>query len=551
MIQRDVWMPSGGIKLEPNAFTAATSFKGSVALMAGPGAGKTEMLAQRADFLLRTGKCRFPKRILAISFKRDASSNLKERVQNRCGRELSSRLDSHTFHAFAKRIIDIFRPFLKGDDQLDENYIIAKHRAPKTQITFNDMVPLANQILRSCPEARNSVLQTYSDVFLDEFQDCTKDQYSLIKLAFLESDTRLVAVGDTKQKIMGWAGALDGIFLDFRNDFDAQSLNLYQNFRSLPRIRRVQNDMVKDIDPDAAVKDDELLGDNGIVTIESFANEKVEANWIADSIESWINAGIPPSEIAILCNTQPHLYAKSLMDELEDRNIPFRNEQEVQDLFCEPIYKLIVDFLVVLRGSNEPDSWERFFSVVAPDHFDDTNDIRSRTWSDFIEEKQSELNGSIDFTSIWECVEELIQNLGDSGVNELSRDYENKKWFSELLDSSEKQVQNCFNGNADFVESLKGLSNFHAVRILTIHKCKGLEFNTVIVQGVEKETFFGKLKDSQCAFFVAISRAKQSLIITKSEFRTKLPGANDYWKQNRTSYDKFISYVEPHVGGEA
>ena len=46
------------------------------------------MLAQRADFLLRTGTCRYPKRILAISFKVDASHNLKARVRKRCGPEL-------------------------------------------------------------------------------------------------------------------------------------------------------------------------------------------------------------------------------------------------------------------------------------------------------------------------------------------------------------------------------------------------------------------------------------------------------------------------------
>ncbi|MDH1997445.1 UvrD-helicase domain-containing protein [Aeromonas caviae] len=91
---------------------AAKARRRCLALTAGPGAGKTEMLAQRADFLLRTGTCCYPKRILAISFKVDASRNLKERVQKRCGGDLASRLDSYTFHAFAKRIIDRFRPVL-------------------------------------------------------------------------------------------------------------------------------------------------------------------------------------------------------------------------------------------------------------------------------------------------------------------------------------------------------------------------------------------------------------------------------------------------------
>ena len=76
MIAIDAWRPADGLTLEPNALLAAKEQERCLALTAGPGAGKTEMLAQRADFLLRTGTCRYPKRILAISFKVDASKNL-------------------------------------------------------------------------------------------------------------------------------------------------------------------------------------------------------------------------------------------------------------------------------------------------------------------------------------------------------------------------------------------------------------------------------------------------------------------------------------------
>jgi superfamily I DNA/RNA helicase len=79
VIAASKWTPADGLTLEPNALRAAQETKQSLALMAGPGPGKTEMLAQRADFLLRTGTCRYPKRILAISFKADASTNLKQR----------------------------------------------------------------------------------------------------------------------------------------------------------------------------------------------------------------------------------------------------------------------------------------------------------------------------------------------------------------------------------------------------------------------------------------------------------------------------------------
>lgn len=551
MIQVDNWKPSSGLDLEPNALTAATSQSGSIALTAGPGAGKTEMLAQRADFLLRTNSCNYPKRILAISFKKDASENLKERVTKRCGKELSSRLDSYTFHAFSKRIIDIFRPFLSGNDSLVENYTIEEERANPTQITFNDLVPLANEILSNFPAAKNSIRQTYSDVFLDEFQDCTNAQYTLIKNAFLGHNARLVAVGDTKQTIMGWAGALEGIFLEFGRDFTATALNLYQNFRSLPRIRRVHNAMVRDIDPTAAIDDQLLQGEAGSVSIENFDNDSEEASWIVESIESWVRSGISLSEIAILCKAQPHLYAASLMAELTNKNIPFRNEQEVQDLFCEPIYKIIVDYLVILLGSGEADSWERLISALSPDHFDDTDDSRARRWNQFIQSEQFRLNGSTDSNAIWGSVEELIHKLGNAGVTNLSNEYEDKVRFEALVNSTKSQVQGCFTPAHDIVEALKGLSEINAVRILTIHKCKGLEFHTVVVQGVEEETFWGDADAAKCAYFVAISRAKERLVVTTSSRRARPTEATGYWNENRTPQRLFLSYVQPHVGDGA
>lgn len=126
MIRPEDWKPADNLTLEPNALLAAKKEISSLLLAAGPGAGKTEMLAQRADFLLRTNISKHPKRILAVSFKVDAQKNLKERVFRRCGSILSSRFDSLTFYAFAKRIIDKFRPLLTGDDKLDFDYTISK-----------------------------------------------------------------------------------------------------------------------------------------------------------------------------------------------------------------------------------------------------------------------------------------------------------------------------------------------------------------------------------------------------------------------------------------
>src|SRR5579862_1076125 len=108
LIAADAWVPRGIAALEENALEVVRS-TASYAVVAGPGAGKTELLAQRASFLLETGACPSPRRILAISFKRDAAKNLRDRVQRRSGPERARRFESYTFDAWAKSLLDRFR----------------------------------------------------------------------------------------------------------------------------------------------------------------------------------------------------------------------------------------------------------------------------------------------------------------------------------------------------------------------------------------------------------------------------------------------------------
>jgi len=112
-VRPEDWTPVGVKTLEANAMEVVCSADNR-SVIAGPGAGKTELLAQRAAYLLQTGKAPAPQRILAISFKRDAATNLTARVRQRCHRSHAGRLDSMTFDAFAKSLIDRFGQTLPG-----------------------------------------------------------------------------------------------------------------------------------------------------------------------------------------------------------------------------------------------------------------------------------------------------------------------------------------------------------------------------------------------------------------------------------------------------
>lgn len=545
MIKAEAWRPADGLMLEPNALAAAKETRRSLALTAGPGAGKTEMLAQRADFQLRTGACRYPQRILAISFKVDASRNLKDRVRQRCGSELAARLDSHTFHAFAKRLIDRFRPVLTGRDALDEDYTIGKTKVVRRQVEFEDLIPLAVQILTNSDMARNAVRQTYGHVFLDEFQDCTGVQYQLIRIAFHGTDTPLTAVGDTKQRIMGWAGALEGVFQTFAQDFNALPLNLYQNFRSLPRLRRMQNAMVRVMDPAAAMPDKALAGKGGLVEVLAYADSQQEAENLADMIGTWIDdEGVAPSEIAVLLSRQPELYADRLMAELAARSIPFRNEQSLQDLSVEPAARLIVDYLVVVAGDREPDAYGRLMAILLATGLDEdaAYELRAR-WHRFIDASREQARqGRLDAAALRKTANDFLALLGREAVAALSADYERGNRLEEVIAQTFDRIDELVRLDADPARALSRFSEDSAVRIMTIHKSKGLEFDTVVVLGVERQTFWGDTAAERSAYFVGISRAKRRLWLTVSEHRERPAGARR-WDETRTPHEEFLGYA--------
>ncbi|WP_421309588.1 UvrD-helicase domain-containing protein [Aeromonas sp. 603696] len=557
MIAVDVWKPADGLTLEPNALRAAKEQEHCLALTAGPGAGKTEMLAQRADFLLRTGTCRYPKRILAISFKVDASSNLKERVKRRCGSELATRFDSYTFHAFAKRIIDRFRPVLTGEYALDVGYKIAdrKHGPSRTLIEFSDLVPLAIQILQKSAVARNAIRQTYSDVFLDEFQDCTNLQYELLKLAFQGTSIRLTAVGDTKQKIMGWAGALEGIFQTFVADFAATPLNMYRNFRSKPRLLRLQNEIIRKLDPSSVMPDEDIIGDEGEVFAWRFESSRQEADYLAGLIDGWIKTEqLPPAEIAVLIRNQLDLYADHLMAALEARGIPFRNEQQMQDITVEPVARLIVDYLSCLYGQCEPKAWIRLMNQLVP--FAD-EDIQSNVRKDLDrlikqQRKVIAIAEPVDepLSGWWAFVRAFLKQVSIETLVSLSPDYESHDRMKEVIRDTKARIAELLELEPDLPKALERFSDDQAVRILTIHKSKGLEFDSVIIMAVENEIFFGNQDENRCAYFVGVSRAKKRLVLTHADQRERPAGHERRWDVQRTAQTEYFGYATPFVRQE-
>ncbi|MCK1440450.1 ATP-dependent helicase [Bradyrhizobium sp. 15] len=142
-IKPEEWKPAGIDALEDNALDVVRS-PNNRSVIAGPGSGKTELLAQRASFLLQCGISARPQRILAVSYKRDAAFNIAKRVTARCHPEQAHRFDSFTIDAFAKSLVDRFGQALPPEWRPTPDYEIARARDPIVRDFLRSLAPPAS-----------------------------------------------------------------------------------------------------------------------------------------------------------------------------------------------------------------------------------------------------------------------------------------------------------------------------------------------------------------------------------------------------------------------
>ena len=587
MVKSEEWFPKGDIILEETALGAVKDVTNCL-VIAGPGAGKTELLAQKLDYLFSTNKCVSPKKILALSFKTDAASNLKERVKKRYGDEYASRFTSLTYSAFEKRILDQFRDVLPEDIRPSRDYLIEDWDTIKELLSMNEynvnglrmsvirnfveniilndddgntqklkkdllkgtqdnkpvllyrqITKLSTQIIATNEYIRKALQMTYDFVFLDEFQDTTYDQYNLLKTCFLGSSCKLTAVGDSKQAIMRWAGAKPDIFPAYIRDFNSNEYQLLMNHRSVPKLVEFQKEVHQILNSNHSSIQTNNYPEfqEGEIILFEFENENLEAELIANDIESKIQGGTRPSEICILAKQKVDDYSSKLITTLSSKGIKARIENEYQELLKDPTCNLLLDLISCSQGKRDPLIWENisnfYGNINGIDEFTDElilaksykeidNIVSDITYliSNFISNEESMLD-LID--CIIEKIDEkrIISNFSTyNGKSDLDIIVKN---FSKLLYKEYSQTQGEW---LDIVSSFKGENS---IPIMTIHKSKGLEYDVVYFLGLEDSAFWSfnnQPEEDKSAFFVALSRAKSHLIFTYCNRRQNKPQEN-------------------------
>ena len=578
MVKSDDWLPKGDIILE-NAALEAVKNVNNCLVIAGPGAGKTELLAQKLDYLFSTNECISPKKILALSFKTDAAANMKNRVKKRYGDEYASRFTSLTYSAFEKMILDQYINALPEEIRPDRDYLVDDWdvikatliknginvngrrmsdirksvektvlndeanlkfkkdllkgtRNNKAVLLYKQITKLATYIIYTNKYIRKALQMTYEFVFLDEFQDTTYDQYNLLKTCFLGSTCKLTAVGDNKQAIMRWAGANPDIFQDYKLDFKANEYQLLMNHRSVPKLIEFQKEVHQILNSNHSSIQSNYYPEfqEGEITLFEFENESLESKLIANDIESKIQGGIRPSEICILAKQKVDDYSSKLIITLSSKGIKARIENEYQELLKDPTCNLLLDLISCSQGKRDPLIWENISNF-----YGNINGIDELTDELILAKSYKEIDNIVsDITylisnvipneeSMLKLIDCIIEKIDEKRIISNFSTYNRKsdldiivKNFSKLLYKEYSQTQGEW---LDTVSSFKGENS---IPIMTIHKSKGLEYEVVYFLGLEDSAFWSfndQPEEDKSAFFVALSRAKSYLIFTYCKLR--------------------------------
>lgn len=587
------WEPSDGLILEDRALETVKSFT-NFYVIAGPGAGKTELLAQRACFLLQTNTCKEPRRILAISFKKDAARNIEERVKRRCGDELARRFVSKTYDSFAKGLLDHFRKALPNDYRPSLNYEIAsdgkeiidryfgsirsldnlnlsgeeiknlknylaidklplnsgsngdinellydiwmyclKGNSNQSELTFPMISRLSEFLIRSNPKIRSCIVATYSHVFLDEFQDTTNNQYDLIKTCFHKTENILTAVGDNKQRIMTWAGADTKVFEKFKVDFQAEKRELLMNYRSAPRLVEIQKTLIKKLsNEDTNVSTSEKWNKNdGICEVWNFNNHIEEAKTLSYEISQWLNnEKLNPNDICIIVKQKVDQYCIYLIEELNKLGIRARNETLFQNLISEELVNLVLDIIKCSISENSRDEWSNSRGMIKYIHgISIENDLDlsklvmfDRNFKFVLKEIKNKFSNIKSKDELKIALDEIIDYLNKKKLVDFFPQYGQRNYFEQICKELHEYLWGEFSSCGDWIYAIESLKGLHSIPIMTIHKSKGLEYDTVVFIGLEDSAFWNFKKQTEedmCAFFVALSRAKKRVIFTFSKTR--------------------------------
>ena len=463
------------------------------------------------------------------------------------------------------------------DDQVQKIYV--KYEAAlrgANALDFEDLILGVVRILEAKTDgsispdvvrAKEALEKKFDHVLVDEFQDTNQIQYRLLKK--LAGRTKnLTVVGDDDQSIYRWRGADVRNIRGFRKDFPgARVVKLEQNYRST---RRIVASALAVIAPSPTREPKELWTDNvegGPIRVINCADERDEAACVVRAINDARDAGISPRDVAVFYRV--HAQSRVLEEALRSVNVPYQivggtkfyDRAEVKDVLSY-LRVLVnpqsdVDFLRVVNtptrgiGSTTMERVANYASIngisiwAALDRLEDfAEDLGSGPkrklgqFRELMKMMMSEGKGKTPAEALLMVLsksgyrtaletentaesEGRLENLGE--LEGSMHDY-----ATEAEARGEEPTLEGFLERVSLVADTDDIETTEKVTLMTVHGAKGLEFELVLLTGMEEDMFPYRnleprgpeeMEEERRLAYVAITRARQHLIITHTKMR--------------------------------
>ena len=456
----------------------------------------------------------------------------KEKGQGNNARDYSANEEGGYFKNVVSQVWPEYEKILTRDNALD----------------FDDLLLKTMNLLSSNTAVREYYQETWKHIHIDEYQDTNRVQYEISRL-LVGKDKNICVVGDIDQNIYSWRGADIKNILDFEKDYpDAKVITLEENYRSTKNILEAANTVIEKnkIRRKKNLFTSNTSGDK--IGLFQGLDEVSEAGFIALKTREIIKKGTSPEEIAVLyrANFQSRVLEEAFMS----HGIPY---QILGTRFFDR--KEIKDIISYLRSALNPDSLsdlKRIINVptrgigkttIAKIFSGNESSLTSaiqtklvnfRALLEKIEKtsKEKKLSETISFIIKVVGLEEEWKDSGDDGVARLENAYELSNFASKYDHlPPEESVLNFLTDVALQSDQDEMNDEEKAVRLMTIHASKGLEFDTVFISGLEDGLFPHQeinkegiapeeAEEERRLFYVAITRARKKVFLSYAETRT-------------------------------
>jgi DNA helicase-2/ATP-dependent DNA helicase PcrA len=530
--------------LDPSQRDAVTTDATPLAILAGPGSGKTRVLTRRIAWRCATGRIE-AQHVLALTFTRKAAGELGDRLRALGVDQARHGVTAGTIHAIAlgalrtraasngdampvllERKARLLVPLVGGRGReaglaaaeiaseiewakarliAPQAYAAAAAEAGRTPprpasevaalferyerekrkrrvLDFDDLILTFTDALEHDTEFAAAQRWRARHLFVDEFQDVSPAQLRLVR-ALLGDRTDLCVVGDPDQAIYAFAGADPGGLTGFTQRFPGgHTVRLECNYRSTPEIVAAGEALLADAGRSRPAR--QAVRGRGVApTVTTYDSDDAEAAGVADRLRRAHDDGVPWRSLAVLYRTNAQ--SAGFEEALTRARIPYRVRGDGR--FLErPEVRAALD---ALSNAARAD--------------------RTRTFGDHVADLEA---GAAD------APEQRRDHI--VAVARLARDYAAVEPGPGSIEGFQAFLSTSLRGDTPDIDA-------DAVELLTFHRAKGLEFHTVFVTGLERGLVPISYADTPAEraeerrlLFVAITRAEVRLELSLARLRT-------------------------------